>query len=121
MRKLKIEQINEIIFFGKANIDGSEYRYKDYLYKSEIYKDGKLFARIDNKKPDDDESRVEYMIHYCVEYTDPETGATSPIDNIYETEGYTAADYIRDCDNNSDDDYCQMIKRGKINLYEVEE
>lgn len=121
MRKLNIEQIGEIIFFGNATIDGSEYRYKDYLYKSEIYKDGKLYARINNKKPENDESRVEYMVHYCVEYTDPENGATSPIDNIYEAEGYTAADYISDCESNADDDWSQMLKRGTVTLWEVED
>lgn len=61
MKKLTIEQIHEIEFFGHATIDGAEYIYKDYEYKSEIRKNGKLFARINNRKADDDPERVEYV------------------------------------------------------------
>ena len=51
MKKLRMEQINEIEYFGEAVIDGEKYTYKDYYYKSEIRKEGELFARIDNRQP----------------------------------------------------------------------
>ena len=62
---LTIDQISEIEFFGKAEIDGCNYTYKDYLYKSEIRKDGVLFARIDNRKAVDDSTRIEYVYQGC--------------------------------------------------------
>lgn len=58
---------------------------------------------------------------YIVYYTDPETGAISPIDNIEEEAGYTAEDYIRDCTGNADKDYCEMLNRGSVELRELME
>ena len=58
---------------------------------------------------------------YVVEFTDNETGATSPIDNIEAVEGYTAADYIRGCENNADVEYIEMLKNGTIELVPVED
>ena len=61
MKELTMNQIGDIEFWGKQTIHGDEYAYKDYTYKSEIYKNGRLFARIDNRKPVTDDSRVEYV------------------------------------------------------------
>lgn len=61
MKKLTMNQIGDIEFLGNRVIDGDEYTYKGYMYKSEIYRNGILFARIDNSKPVTDESRVEYV------------------------------------------------------------
>lgn len=61
MKKLTMNQIGDIEFWGTRTIDGDEYTYKNYRYKSEIYKNGILFARIDNCKPVTDDSRVEYV------------------------------------------------------------
>lgn len=58
------------------------------------------------------------MIRYTVEYTDPSTGATSPVDTITAPEGYTAADYIRDCKANADDAWNEMLEAGSIDLIE---
>ena len=55
-----------------------------------------------------------------VDFTDPITKATSPIDNIEAPESYTAEDYIKDCENATDQDYIDMIKSGKITLVPVE-
>lgn len=61
MKELTMNQIGDIEFWGKRTIDGDEYTYKNYTYKSEIYRNGWLFVRIDNRKPVTDESRVEYV------------------------------------------------------------
>lgn len=61
------------------------------------------------------------MKKYVVEYTDPETGATSPIDNFTAEDGYTAEQYIKDCDKNADDEWCEMLHSGTVELVEVEE
>ena len=63
---------------------------------------------------------VTKMKKYVVEYTDAETGATSPIDNIEEKEGHTAEQYIKDCDNNADEDWCKMLHKGTVELVEVD-
>lgn len=61
------------------------------------------------------------MKKYVVEYADPETGATSPIDNFTAEDGYTAEQYIKDCDSNADDEWCEMLHRGTVTLVEVDE
>lgn len=59
-------------------------------------------------------------VRYQVEYTDPDTGATSPIDTINARAGYTADDYIRDCDENADSNWCEMLHRGTVTLQELD-
>lgn len=59
-------------------------------------------------------------VRYQVDYTDPDTGATSPIDTISARAGYTADDYIRDCDANADSDWCEMLHRGSVTLQELD-
>ena len=57
---------------------------------------------------------------YEVNFTDNQTGATSPIDVITAPEGYTADDYVRDCKENADPEWCEMLDNGTITLIEVE-
>lgn len=59
------------------------------------------------------------LIKYTVNYTDPTTGVTSPIDNIEEVFGYTAEDYVNDCKDNADDEWNTMLANGKVELEEV--
>jgi len=61
MRKLTMEELNKIEFFGSAKIGEDEYTFKFYEGKSEIRMNGELVATIDNSKPVTDESRVEYV------------------------------------------------------------
>lgn len=51
MTIIKRHEVGYIEFFGSYIIDGHIYRYKDYLYKSEIYRDGKLVMRLNNRLP----------------------------------------------------------------------
>lgn len=60
------------------------------------------------------------MKKYQVNFTDSQTGATSAIDIITEKDGYTAEDYIRDCDANADSDYCDMLHSGEVTLEEID-
>lgn len=60
------------------------------------------------------------MKNYVVEYTDPETGATSPIDSFTAEDGYTALQYIKDCDKNADDEWCKMLHSGTVELVDVD-
>ena len=61
MRRLTMEELNRIEFFGGAKIGEDEYTFKFYEGKSEIRMNGELVARIDNSKAVTDESRVEYV------------------------------------------------------------
>lgn len=61
------------------------------------------------------------MKHYEVDYIDPETGATSPIDNVEAKAGYTAEDYVRDCEENADEEWVDMLHRGTVKLIEVDD
>lgn len=47
-------------------------------------------------------------------------GAMSPIDVIDAPAGYTAEQYIADCEDNADSDYVEMLKSGFVTLHEVE-
>ena len=58
---------------------------------------------------------------YEVDYRDPETGATSPIDIVIAPDGYTTEDYIRDCIKNADPEWADMVLKGEIVLVLVED
>ena len=58
---------------------------------------------------------------YEVNYFDPANGATSPIDTIDAPEGYTAEQYIADCRENADQEFAEMLERGKVTLIAVTE
>ena len=58
---------------------------------------------------------------YTVEFTDAKTGAISPIDTITAPDGYTADDYIRDCRENADPEWIEMIESGTVTLTEIED
>lgn len=60
------------------------------------------------------------MKKYEINFTDNNTGATSAIDTITAADNYTADDYIKDCNNNADADYIEMLKNGTITLYEID-
>lgn len=56
---------------------------------------------------------------YEIDLTDHETGATSPIDTQYVDGDYTAEQYIADCENNADPDWCEMLRSGSVEVVEV--
>lgn len=78
-------------------------------------------ARNPSTQPTQNMKKEDSTMKYQVEYTDPRTGATSPIDTISAPAGYTADDYIRDCDANADPDWCEMLHAGTVSLEPVEE
>lgn len=53
---------------------------------------------------------------YVVEYTDERNGATSPIDNIDAPIGYTAEQYIEDCQKNADPEWNELFEHGDVKL-----
>ena len=57
-------------------------------------------------------------IKYQVNLTDA-NGATSAIDTVEATYGYTAEDYIRACDQNADEEWCDMIASGTVTVEEI--
>lgn len=58
---------------------------------------------------------------YEVDFYDNATGATSAIDTIEAPVGYTAADYVRDCKKNADDEWNEMLEGGDVTLVALEE
>lgn len=63
----------------------------------------------------------ECKVEKVVEYTDPDTGATSSIDTINVAIWYQPEDYIDDCRNNSNPEYIEKLERGTISLVEVDD
>lgn len=61
--RLSLEEMIDIELNGRAEIRGNRYTYKDYHYKSAIYKNGILYASIDNRKPLDDPERFEILAY----------------------------------------------------------
>lgn len=53
---------------------------------------------------------------YEVNYTDPDTGATSTIEVIEAGIFYTAENYIEDCREYADEEQIEMLERGKVTL-----
>ncbi len=60
------------------------------------------------------------MQKYEVDITYYSNGATSAIDTITAPTGYTAEDYISDCERNADDDWNEMLKTGDISLVAID-
>lgn len=60
------------------------------------------------------------MAKFMVNYYNPETGATSSIDNIEAPEYYTAEQYIEDCKDNADPDWNRMLAAGSITLVQLD-
>lgn len=58
---------------------------------------------------------------YEVDFHDRRNGATSAIDTIDAPEGYTAEDYVKDCRENADDDWNEMLGHGEVTLIPVME
>lgn len=59
------------------------------------------------------------MRKYEIDYTDPATGATSPIDTQYADGEYTSEQYIADCERNADEDWCEMLRNGTVKVIEI--
>lgn len=61
------------------------------------------------------------MKNFVVEFYDQLNGATSPIDTLVNyPDDYTAEKYIKDCEENADDDYNNMLATGFVSLVEFE-
>lgn len=58
------------------------------------------------------------VIKYQINLTDA-NGATSAIDTVEATYGYTAEDYIDECDKNADEEWCDMIAKGTISVEQI--
>lgn len=62
------------------------------------------------------------MKHYIVNYTEfDRPDISSPIDNIEAPEGYTAEQYVEDCMHNADEDWCEMLRKGWVELYDLDQ
>lgn len=60
------------------------------------------------------------MKKFEVDFYDYRNGATSPIDIIIADDNYTSDDYVRDCEQNADNDWREMLNCGIVILVEVE-
>lgn len=58
---------------------------------------------------------------YEVNFTDYNTGATSAIDTVIGPENYTADQYIRDCKENAEDEWNDMLEMGEVTLIAIDE
>ena len=61
------------------------------------------------------------MKHYSVHYTEfDRPDISSPIDTIEAPEGYTAEQYVEDCMRNADEAWCEMLRKGWVELYDLD-
>lgn len=102
-----VEQFKE---FYKANTIND---YTD-MYSKYTFSYGEISDMLE------DAELVYSEIEYVVEFTDNRTGATSPIDTFKAPAGYTAKQYIADCERNADEDWCEMLRQGEVNLVECD-
>ena len=47
-------------------------------------------------------------------------GVTSEIDTITVADNYTAEDYVRDCEENADSEWCEMLRTGDVTIIEID-
>lgn len=55
---------------------------------------------------------------YQINFRDHRTGATSAIDTV-EKDQYTAEQYIKECRENADDEWNEMLKNGTVTVEEI--
>lgn len=67
------------------------------------------------------ETIKEKVMKYTVEIKDAKTGATSAIDTIEADASYTAEQYIKDCEANAGEKWCEMLKGGEVTLVQVKD
>ena len=60
-------------------------------------------------------------VRYEVRFTDSATCAVSPIETVTATADYTADDYVRDCMENADSDWCDMLRSGTVSLVRIDD
>jgi len=60
--------------------------------------------------------RRTFSMKYQVNFFDPRNGAESPIDTITAPEGYTADQYVKDCEDNADQEWIDMLHAGEVSL-----
>ena len=77
----------------------------------------KALIRADIAAQKEEERTMKYQINY----TDPATGATSPIDTVSAKPGYTAEEYIAACDQNADQEWCDMLHAGTVTVEALED
>lgn len=53
---------------------------------------------------------------YQVNFLDRRNGAESPIDTITAPEGYTAEQYVEDCESNANQEWIDMLHAGEVSL-----
>lgn len=58
------------------------------------------------------------MKRYQINYSE-DGRYTVPIDTVYAEEDYTAEDYIRDCEENADEGYCNILRSGTVTIEEA--
>lgn len=78
-----------------------------------------IAARAKSARAKSEEKKEDHTMKYEVNLS--VNGATSPIDTIEAPAGYTAADYIRDCNENADGDWCEMLSSGIVSLTPIED
>ena len=61
--------------------------------------------------------RMIYDHCYQIDFTDSNTGATSPIDVVHtDNDSYTAAEYIKNVRENANSEYIDMVTCGTISV-----
>lgn len=61
------------------------------------------------------------MKNFVVEFYDQLNGATSSIDTLVNyPDDYTPEKYIKNCEENADNDYNNMLSTGSVSLVEFE-
>ena len=60
------------------------------------------------------------MKKFEVDFFDRRNDATSAIDIVYAEDGYTAEMYVKDCYENADFEWIEMLKNGDVTIAECE-
>lgn len=60
------------------------------------------------------------MKKYQVDFYDYDNGATSAIDTVEGPDDYTAEQYVKDCEENADEEWVEMLHNGEVTLTEIE-
>lgn len=123
VRKYRIRETFKNLFTSNINyLDfkltmGWDLEEKDLERLAEEWStDGKV-----SEKLEDIMTMVDQLHQYQVEITYYENGATSAIDQVYEEEGFTAEQYVKNCEKWSDKEWVELIHSGDVEIIDVTE
>lgn len=108
-----IRRVEAVQYADCSNIDGMTADQIRFEYPNHV---------IEGFDPESEEfEEIVKIVKYQIDFYDYSNGATSPIDTVDAQEGYTAEQYIADCEKNANEDWREMLRGGEVIVIAIDD